>query len=105
VDSASRQRAQAPPWPCQAMSARASLLHVGRVAPTAYTRSSVNRHFTYYVICALLCEEVVNRFGFDQTMVLAHSGENGEQFFARLHGVLGVDEAGFHELTARLISV
>lgn len=66
-------------------------------------RSSVNRHFTFYVICAFLCEQVVTQFGFEQALALARSGRNGEQFFARLHRILGVDEAGFHELIVRLI--
>jgi hypothetical protein len=66
-------------------------------------RSSIQRHFTYYVICALLCEEVVTRCGFDQALVLAQSGRNGEQFFANLHSILGVGEHGLHELVKRLI--
>lgn len=67
-------------------------------------RSSVNRHFTNYVICALLCEEVVTRFGFEEAMSLAQSGRDGEEFFARLHAVLGVSEAGLHQLVVRLIA-
>tara|TARA_R110002072_G_scaffold25443_2_gene84962 strand:- start:14201 stop:15256 length:1056 start_codon:yes stop_codon:yes gene_type:complete len=66
-------------------------------------KSSVNRHFTHYVICALLCEEVVTQFGFEQAMALAHSGKNGKDFFTKLHSILGVDETSFHALVARLI--
>jgi len=68
-------------------------------------QSSVNRHFTYYVICALICEEVLARFGFDEVMSLARSGRDGDEFFTRLQAVLGVDKAGFHELVVRLIAI
>ncbi|GJM23311.1 MAG: hypothetical protein DHS20C15_32260 [Planctomycetota bacterium] len=65
--------------------------------------SSVNRHFTHYVIGAFLCEEVVEQHGFDRALQLLRSGADGERFFANIQDILGVDEDGFHALILRLI--
>lgn len=65
--------------------------------------SSVNRHFSYFVISAFLSEEIIKKHGFDKALQLAYSGENGEEFFNRLKSILGVDETGFHDTIVRLI--
>ncbi len=66
-------------------------------------KSSVNRHFTYYVIGAFICEEVLERHGFPEVLRLLSSGADGERFFDNIEDILGVDKAGFHELILRLI--
>jgi len=67
-------------------------------------KSSVNRHFSYFVISAFLCEEVIENHGFDQALQLAYSGRDGARFFTGLESVLGVSEANFHDTVVRLIS-
>jgi len=59
--------------------------------------ASIERHFCHFVICAFLCEQVLERRGFDAALQLVHSGPEGERFFSNLESMLGVDEAGFHE--------
>jgi len=66
-------------------------------------KSSVNRHFSYYVMSAFLCEEVMRKKGFDDIMTLVYSGDNGELFFENLHKVMGIDESDFHKTILRLI--
>ncbi|MBL4590909.1 MAG: hypothetical protein JKY96_03000 [Phycisphaerales bacterium] len=66
-------------------------------------KSSIRRHFTYFVISAFLCEEVLDRHGFDEVMKLARSGRSGEQFFETLESMLGVGEDDFHEFITQLI--
>tara|TARA_R110002072_G_scaffold42064_3_gene117440 strand:- start:48425 stop:49630 length:1206 start_codon:yes stop_codon:yes gene_type:complete len=65
--------------------------------------SSVSRHFTYFVICSFLCEAVAERHGMNAVIDLVHSGRSGGLFFAQIEKLLGVDEAGFHDLVVRLI--
>jgi hypothetical protein len=67
-------------------------------------KSSVNRHFSFYVISAFLCEEVMKEKGFNEVLKLTYSGEEGELFFDNLKGVLGVDESNFHSTIVRLIN-
>ena len=66
-------------------------------------RSSVQRHFTNYVLGALLFEAAVESRGFAHAMQLVRSGANGDRFFANLRSVLATEESGFHELIVRLI--
>ena len=66
-------------------------------------KSSVNRHFSYYVMSAFLCEEVMKNNGFDDVLTLTYSGENGEQFFTHLKTILNVDESNFHQTILKLI--
>ena len=66
-------------------------------------KSSVNRHFSFYVISAFLCEEAINKKGFKDVLKLVYSGENGELFFENLKSILNVDETNFHETIVRLI--
>lgn len=67
-------------------------------------KSSVNRHFSFYVISAFLCEEVVKKHGMQAMLKLAHSGRDGELFLNTLEMLLGVDKDGFHSLIERLIT-
>lgn len=67
-------------------------------------KSSVNRHFSFYVMSAFLCEEVVREKGFDDIVKLIYSGRNGELFFERLKTILGVDETNFHDTIVALIN-
>lgn len=66
-------------------------------------KSSVNRHFSYYVMSAFLCEEVMSKKGFDAVLKLAYSGQQGELFFKHLEEVIGVDESNFHNTIHKLI--
>ena len=66
-------------------------------------KSSVKRHFTNFVICAFICEEVLDRHGFEVIMELAHAGRSGERFFESLENLIGLDENNFHETVVRFI--
>jgi hypothetical protein len=66
-------------------------------------KSSVNRHFSYYVMSAFLCEEVIAKNGFQDVLKLAYSGANGELIFENLKNILDVDESDFHATIVRLI--
>lgn len=66
-------------------------------------KSSIHRHFTYFVIGAFICEEVIANHGFEGVMQLARTGRSGERFFVTLDRLLGVDETNFHEMVLRLI--
>ncbi|MEM1331542.1 MAG: hypothetical protein AAGG07_13385 [Planctomycetota bacterium] len=65
--------------------------------------SSIQRHFTHFVICAFLCEKALAQHGFDGVMQLAHAGESGERFMLTLDRLLGVNEANFHATVVELI--
>ncbi|MGB0951911.1 MAG: hypothetical protein ACPG31_01680 [Planctomycetota bacterium] len=65
--------------------------------------SSIQRHFTYFVISAFLYEAAIDRVGFEGAMGLACSGKEGEQFFPKLQQTLGVTESGFHAFVVELI--
>jgi len=67
-------------------------------------KSSVNRHFSFYVMSAFLCEEVVNKKGFKDVLKLVYSGDKGELFFENLKTILNVDETNFHKTILRLIN-
>ena len=67
-------------------------------------KSSVNRHFSYYVMSAFIFQEVVEKHGFDKAIKLAHAGSKGEQFFELLDEVAEINEANFHESILRMIS-
>ena len=67
-------------------------------------KSSVQRHFSQYVMSAFLCEEVLKKHSFDDALALAYSGKGGETFFAQLESILGVTEANFHATILRLIA-
>ena len=65
--------------------------------------SSIERHFCHFVMCAFLCEEVLQKEGFSAVLKLVQSGEDGERFMANLKTLLGVDESNFHGTILRLI--
>ncbi len=65
--------------------------------------SSIERHFTHFVISALISEAVIEQHGFDRAIELARSGRSGEMFFERLGTLLGVREHGFHQMVLDLI--
>ena len=67
-------------------------------------KSSVNRHFSHYVISAILCEEVLNKKGFDDVLTLIYSGKDGELFFENLKRILNIDETNFHKTILRLVN-
>ncbi|GAB5554546.1 MAG: hypothetical protein Sapg2KO_41370 [Saprospiraceae bacterium] len=67
-------------------------------------KSSVNRHFSYYVMSAFLCEEIIKQKGFDGVLKLVYSGEDGNSFFANLKDVLNIDEQDFHQNILRMIN-
>lgn len=67
-------------------------------------KSSINRHFSYYVMSAFLCEEIMEKKGFDGVLKLVYSGEQGELFFENLQEILGVSENNFHQTIVRLIT-
>ena len=67
-------------------------------------KSSVQRHFSFYVMCAFLYEELVARHGESTALQLVHSGAHGERFFSDLERLIGVTEENFHATILRLIS-
>ena len=67
-------------------------------------KSSVNRHFSHYVISTFLCEEVLKKGSFEDLLTLVYSGSNGELFFENLKEILNVDESNFHDLIVELIN-
>ncbi len=66
-------------------------------------KSSINRHFSAYVMGAFLCEDALNKGSFEGVLKLIYSGAKGESFFENLNDVLGIDEGNFHESMLRLI--
>lgn len=67
-------------------------------------KSSVNRHFSHYVISAFLCEEVLKKGSFEDLLSLIYSGENGEVFFKNLKEILNIDESNFNQTIVRIIN-
>lgn len=67
-------------------------------------KSSVNNHFSYFVMSAFICEKVMNEKGFDGVLKLIYSGADGALFFKNLKQVLDVDEHIFHQTLLKLIS-
>jgi len=60
-------------------------------------KSSVNRHFSYYVMSAFLFEKALREIEFDEIMQLVYSGSDEKDFFKTLDKVLGVNEKNFHQ--------
>lgn len=67
-------------------------------------KSSIKRHFSYYVMSAFLCEEIMKKKGFEEVLKLVYSGEKGDQFFENLEQVLDIDKNNFHETIVRLVN-
>jgi len=65
--------------------------------------SSVQRHFTHYVLCAFLFGEIKRRDGLLAALEVLESGKDGATFFDQIETRLGVDESGFHDLIVELI--
>jgi hypothetical protein len=68
-------------------------------------KSSVNRHFSYYVMSAFLCEKALQEEGFDAVLKIAYSGSDGQQFFKVLDKTIGVNKDNFHQTILDLIEV
>lgn len=66
-------------------------------------KSSVNRHFSYYVMSAFICEAVLKRKEFDAVLKLAYSGKDGVEFFKNLKDIISVDESNFHQAILKWI--
>ena len=66
-------------------------------------KSSVQRHFTYYVLCAFLFGEIRRRHGVQAALEGLESGADGASFFDFLETHLDVGESDFHELIVKLI--
>ncbi len=67
-------------------------------------KTSVNRHFSYYVMSAFLFEKALKETHFDEILTLIYSGNDGENFFKNLNEVLGVNEENFHKTIVQLIN-
>ncbi len=67
-------------------------------------KSSVKRHFSYFVMSAFLCQEIIEKHNFDIALKLVYSGRKGEEFFSNLKEYLDIDELNFHENILRMIS-
>ncbi|MFK7923762.1 MAG: hypothetical protein AB8H47_17515 [Bacteroidia bacterium] len=66
-------------------------------------KSSVSRHFSYYVISAFLFEKALKEKEFEKAFSLVYSGDEGERFFEMLDQVLNVNEDNFHTTILELI--
>ena len=66
-------------------------------------KSSVNRHFSYYVMSAFLFEETLNKKGFTEALKLAYTGNKGERFFEVLNDASGINESNFHKTILAII--
>ncbi|KAA3598393.1 MAG: hypothetical protein DWQ06_11775 [Calditrichaeota bacterium] len=66
-------------------------------------KSSVKRHFSYFVMSSFLCQEIIEKHNFDIALKLVYSGRKGEDFFSNLKKYLDIDESNFHETILRLI--
>ena len=67
-------------------------------------KSSAKRHFSYYVVSAFLCEEVLKTRSFQDALALTYADADGETFFEQLDSILGVNENNFHATIVRLIN-
>ncbi|QDV09731.1 hypothetical protein Poly30_52900 [Planctomycetes bacterium Poly30] len=65
-------------------------------------KSSVQRHFSHFVLSAFLCEEILAKHGFEAALRLASTGQDGARFFEELNTILGINETNFHA-TIRLL--
>jgi hypothetical protein len=66
-------------------------------------KSTVNRHFSYYMMSAFLFEKALNEKGFDEALKLVYSENDGSHFFENLNKVLGVNEKNFHKTILKII--
>lgn len=68
-------------------------------------KAHVNGKFSYFVMSSFLCQEVMDKGGFEKVKQLIYSGEKGENFFKTLNEVAGINESNFHDSIVRLISI
>jgi len=66
-------------------------------------KSSVNRHFSFYVMSAFLFEKALSKHDGEDILALIYSGGEGEMFFENLDRVLGINEKNFHQSILKLI--
>lgn len=67
-------------------------------------KSSVNRHFSFYVMSAFLFEKALEVQDFAGAFSLVYSGSEGERFFEKLEELLSITEDNFHETIVAIIS-
>lgn len=67
-------------------------------------KSHVGPHFTFFFVCALFCEKLINEDRFDAAIRLLYSGQKGERFFENLDKEMGINESNFHETVLRLMN-
>ena len=67
-------------------------------------KSSVNRHFSYYVMSAFLFEKALEEHDFTQALSLAYTGNEGEHFFDKLEELLSITEENFHQTIVEIIT-
>lgn len=61
-------------------------------------------HAPSLVMAALVCEQALEKRGFDDLLRLVYSGRDGERFFEQLEAVLGIDEAGFRGTIVEMLN-
>ncbi|MEN0050955.1 MAG: hypothetical protein AAF806_28075 [Bacteroidota bacterium] len=66
-------------------------------------KSSINRHFSYYVMSAFLFEKILSEKGFDEAFQLVYTGSEGEHFFDILDQIIAVNQENFHKTILELI--
>lgn len=60
-------------------------------------------HAPSLVMAALICEQALEKSGFDGLLRLVHSGSSGERFFDELEALLSIDEAGFRDAIVEML--
>ena len=65
--------------------------------------SSIQRHFSCYVMCAFLFGEIARRHGEERALGPVAAGREGERFFDQLEELLGITRETFHATIVRLI--
>ena len=59
--------------------------------------ASVQRHFTFFFLGALIVEGLLAEDRFEDILALMYCGADGARFFALLEERLGISERGFHD--------
>ncbi len=65
--------------------------------------ASVHRHFSHFVMCAFLCQAVIEKHGMEGALRLAHAGPESEKFYEQLKALTGIDETNFHASIVALL--
>lgn len=66
-------------------------------------KSSIQRHFSHYVMCAFLYQEIAVQHGEAAALQLVRAGADDESFFSEIDRMIGVTEENFHATILRLI--